>query len=119
MKLLISERPGVAGLAFPNQSRLVASPGSEMAVEAVVRDIDLAADKPLRMRWLPLQHGIPFPEPVELAFSKPRQKAFGIGFAFRAQRFQFGHRFDVRLFGELGRWMKNAPFSLKRLDVSS
>ena len=113
MQLLISECAGVAGLALPNQSRFVASPRSEVAVEAVIRDIDLAADEPLRMRRLPLQHLVPFPEPVELAFSKPRPKVFGIGFAFRAQRFQFGHRFDVRLFRELSRWMKYAPFVLQ------
>src|SRR5256885_10833011 len=99
MKLLISEGPRVAGLAFPNQSRFVASPGSEMAIEAVVRDIDLAAGEPLRMRRLPLQHFVPLPEPVELALSKPRPKAFRIVSTFCAQRFQLSHRSDVRLFG--------------------
>src|SRR2546425_10640410 len=72
MQLLIGERSRVAGLAFPNQSRFVTSPGSEMTVEAVVRDIDLAAGKPLRMRWLPLQYALPFLEPVEFAFRKTR-----------------------------------------------
>src|SRR2546426_12010241 len=97
MQLLIGERSRVAGLAFPNQSRFVASPGSEMTVEAVVRDIDLAAGKPLRMRWLPLQYALPFLEPVEFAFRKTRPELFGIGRRLRAQRFQFRHRFDVRL----------------------
>src|SRR5213080_1796840 len=63
MQLLISECARVAGLAFPNQSRFVAPPGSEMTVETVVRDVDLAADKPLRVRGFPLQHLIPFLEP--------------------------------------------------------
>ena len=79
MQLLISERPRVAGLAFPNQSRFVAPPGSEMTIETVVRDIDFAADKPLRVRRLPLQHLIPFLEPVEFAFRKPRPELLGIG----------------------------------------
>src|SRR5947207_9558225 len=63
MQLLISECARVAGLAFPNQSSFVAPPGSEMTIETVVRDVEFAADKPLRVRRIPPQYALPFLEP--------------------------------------------------------
>src|SRR6185369_526605 len=66
VQLLISKRARFAGFAFPDECRFVASPGGEMTVETVVRDIDLAADEPLCMRRIPLQHGVPLFEPVQL-----------------------------------------------------
>src|SRR5205807_8403784 len=62
VQLLISQRARVAGFAFPNQSDFVSPPSAEMAIETVVRDIDLSADKPLRMRRLPLQNRGPLLE---------------------------------------------------------
>ena len=66
VQLLISERARLAGFTFPDQRGFVASPGGEMPVETVVRDIDLAADKPLGVRWVPLQNRVPLLEPVKL-----------------------------------------------------
>src|SRR4029077_6285617 len=45
MELLVGEGALVAGFAFPNQRCFVAPPGVEMSVEAVVRNIQLAADE--------------------------------------------------------------------------
>src|ERR1700730_7896638 len=59
MKLLISKGALVAWLAFPKEGGLVTATGAEMPIETVVRDIDLAARKPLRMRRLPLEHPVP------------------------------------------------------------
>jgi len=43
-----------------------------MSIEAVVTDVNLAADKPLGVRRFPLQNGVPFFEPVQLVFGEAR-----------------------------------------------
>ena len=42
MKLLISEHPPIAGLAFPDDGGLVAPRTGEMTIEAILRDVELA-----------------------------------------------------------------------------
>src|SRR6185503_3907702 len=59
VQLLISESARFAGFAFPDKRGFVATPGWEVTIETVVRDVDLPADEPLSMRWVPLQHCIP------------------------------------------------------------
>src|SRR5438132_445636 len=59
MELLISKSAYVARLAFPNERRFVASPGCQMSIETVVRDIDPAAEKPLGVGRLPVEHLVP------------------------------------------------------------
>src|SRR5947207_3028228 len=44
----VGDRPGVAGLALPVEGDLVAPPRVDVAVEAVLRDVERAADEPLR-----------------------------------------------------------------------
>ncbi len=48
-----------------------------MPVEAVVRDVELAADEPLGVGRLPLQHRVPGLEPVEL-FGPPGPECLGV-----------------------------------------
>src|SRR5215813_9139518 len=55
VKLLIGEGACFAGFAFPDQRGFVAAPGGEMTIETVVREIDLAAAEPLRMRRIPFE----------------------------------------------------------------
>ena len=117
MQLLISQSAGVARFAFPNQRGLVASPGSEMPIETVVGNIELAANKPLRVRRLPLQNRVALFEPIKF-FSHPRPKLFRIGARFSAQRFKLFHRFDVRSFGETPRWREYALLVKHRFDIS-
>jgi hypothetical protein len=53
VQLAVGERAHVAGLALPDDRGLGAPPGIhalEVPVEAVVRDVELAADEPLRER---------------------------------------------------------------------
>jgi hypothetical protein len=45
---------------------LVAVAGGDVAVDAVVADVELAADEPLRVRRLPVEDGVPVLEPLEL-----------------------------------------------------
>ena len=51
----VGERPRVAGLADPVVGDLVAAAGLDVPVEAVVGDVQLAADEPLRERQVPLE----------------------------------------------------------------
>ena len=46
--------PLVRGLALPVERDLVAAPGLDVPVDAVVGDVELAAEEPLRVRRLPL-----------------------------------------------------------------
>src|SRR6266851_4070112 len=55
-ELLVGDGPGVARLALPVVGDLRPPPGVHMAVEAVLRDVELAAAEPLGVRRLPLEN---------------------------------------------------------------
>ena len=67
-------RAGVARLALPVVGDLVAAAGLDVAVEAVVGDVELAADEPLGERQVPLEDRVPRLVPVEelAAPARPR-----------------------------------------------
>ena len=111
VKLLVSVSARFSRFAFPNQRRLVATPRREMTVKTVVRDVDLAAAKPLRVRRIPLEHGVPLFKPMKL-LGHPRPESFRIRMGFGAQSYEFRLRLDVRLRGKL-RWWREDPFFLK------
>ena len=68
--LLRQPRVGIdlfrAVLAQPDERRLVAPPRRQMPIQRIVGDIRLPADKPPEIRIIPLKHGIPPPEPVQI-----------------------------------------------------
>ena len=69
VELAVGERAHVARLALPDDRGLGAAPGVlalEMPVEAVVGDVELAADEPLRERRLPVEHLLPGLEPGDV-----------------------------------------------------
>ena len=64
---VVGEGAHVAVLALPDQRQLVAPPGGEVAVEAVVDDVGLGADEPLVERLVRVvQHLRPLLEPLQL-----------------------------------------------------
>ena len=67
MQLLVGEDANFSGFALPDDCGFVLAPGVDVAVEAVVGEIDLAADKPFRPRAIPLENLVPFLEPVQFA----------------------------------------------------
>ena len=72
MQLLISQGAFVARFTFPNDRRLVAVRAGEMAVEAILRDVEFPADKPLRERRFPFEHLLPRRLPDQLSrFARP------------------------------------------------
>ena len=90
-----------------------------MAIETVVRNINLAADKPFGVGRFPLQNRIPLLEPVQFALSKTRPEPFRIRARFGAQRFEFIHRLDMRAISKTLWRMKDAFFLLQGFDVGS
>src|SRR6266850_8407919 len=117
MELLIRECPCIAGLAFPDKRSFVASPGRDVPVQTVVRNIQLATTKPLRMRRVPLQNRVPLLKPVEL-LSHPGPETFRVRVCLSTQLVQFGHRFDMRLLGKWFRRREEALLLLEGFDVS-
>jgi len=67
MELLVGEGADFAGLAFPDDGGFIFSRGEDVAVEAVVGEIDLAADEPFGPGGIPLEDFVPFFEPVQFA----------------------------------------------------
>ncbi len=63
VQLGVGDRAGVAGLALPVVGDLVAEPGVEVAVEAVVGDVELPAHEPLGEGQVPDQRLVEVPEP--------------------------------------------------------
>ena len=63
----VGQRPPVARLALPDEGGLVAARGTDVPIEAVGADIELAADEPLRVGRLPLENLVPGPHPLQLA----------------------------------------------------
>ena len=64
-QLGVGDRPGVARLALEVDGDLVTAAGGDVAVEAVVGDVELPADEPLGVGQLPLADRVPVLRPVE------------------------------------------------------
>ncbi len=64
LKVGVGDRPRVAGLAFPVVRDPVAEPGLDVAVDAVVGDIEDAAEVPPGIRQLPLRQRVEVLEPA-------------------------------------------------------
>src|SRR5207247_5041489 len=55
-QVLVGDRSRVARLALPVVGDLRPAARLDVAIQAVLRDVQLAADEPLRVRRLPLEH---------------------------------------------------------------
>jgi hypothetical protein len=60
MQLMVGQRSFLYWLSLPNQGRLVSPRTSEMPIEAVLRDVQFSAHKPLSKWFLPLKDALPF-----------------------------------------------------------
>src|SRR6185436_127836 len=77
IEIEVGQRSAIAGLAFPDECRLVAPGGADMPIEAVGGDVDLAADEPLGIRRIPLEDFRPRRDPLEL-LRETGPEGFGI-----------------------------------------
>src|SRR6185503_13815482 len=68
MQLLISQGTLVTGLAFPQNRDLVLARSGQVAVEAVVRDVEFRIGEPACEGRVPIEYLGPFLKPVNLAF---------------------------------------------------
>src|SRR5262245_51231732 len=67
MQLLIGERARIAWFSFPDNRSLIFAPGGEMAIQTIVRKIELPSDKPSGKWLVPIEDRFPFLEPVQIA----------------------------------------------------
>ncbi len=65
-EVAVREGPRVAGLALPVVGDLGAAPGLHVTVEAVLGEVELTAEEPLRVRRLPLEDLVERLSPEEL-----------------------------------------------------
>src|SRR5262245_36863980 len=110
MELAVGERPHVAGLALPDDCGLVAAPrvlALEVSVEAVVGEVQLSADEPLRERRLPLEYLLPRLEPGDVLARHVGPEPLRVARAERAQRLGL-LRGPVRALRELRRRLEDA-----------
>ena len=64
-QLAVGDGPGVARLTLPVEGHRVPAAGGHVTVEAVVRHVQGAPVEPPGEGQVPLEHGVPGPEPVE------------------------------------------------------
>ena len=80
LQLGVGDGAGVARLALPVERDLVAVPVLDVPVDAVVGDVQLAADEPLGERRLPVEHLVPLLVPVQpVGLLGPERLAVGVG----------------------------------------
>ena len=118
MQLLISQSSNLTGFAFPDNCGFIFAPGFDVAVEAVVSQIDLATDKPLGPRTIPLQNFVPFPEPVQLT-GDASPEFFGFLDGFFVDALILFQALDVRLLTEFRRAFESALLLQGGIDVGA
>ncbi len=109
-EIAIGETPNFARLAFPQDGRLVGTSIFDVPIDAVVAEIELASDKPLRPRQIPVQHLLPGREPVQFA-GDLAPEGVRIGNGALVHLLVFGEALDVRALRKLLRRGKNAVFA--------
>ena len=113
IQIEVSERACVAGLAFPDERGLVAPRSSDMTIETIHAGVQPAANEPLRMRRLPLEHPIPGARPLELA-GDAGPEGFRVALGFRVQVVVANRGAGLKVF----RRRKNSIFAEQDVELS-
>ena len=85
-QILVGDRAGVAGLTFPVERDLVASASLDMAIEAVVAHVELAADEPLGEGQVPFEDGVEVLVPAHQLPGLACPEGLVVGFGLLVQR---------------------------------
>ena len=110
----VGEGAAVAGLALPDEGRLVAPGGADVPVDAVHAGVDLPAEEPLDGGRRPLAHGVPRAAPLELARElRPEPLVVAVGLLVDAGVVGVGLR------RELGRRLEYPVFLQQRVESVS
>src|SRR5580692_161612 len=118
MQLLIGQRAHFAGLALPDERCLVLAPALNVTVETVVRQINLAADKPLRPGVIPFQNLVPLLEPMQF-FCNTCPELFRMFHRLAINALILFQTLDVCSRAEVLRRFKSALFLQDGVDVGS
>ena len=105
-----------AGLALPQDGGLVRLVAQGVAVDAVVAEVDLAADKPLRPGQVPFEDLGPGREPVQLLRDRTPE-GFGIVDGLFVEGLVFLKGLDVRFRGEIRRRGEDAVLAEDGFEV--
>ena len=108
----IGDRSGIARFALPMIGDLVALASLDVTVEAVVADVELAANEPFRIGKLPVEHLVKVLVPADQLPCLAGPEALEISFGLVVQRPVVYQRCT----GELGRRWKLAILGLVHLD---
>jgi hypothetical protein len=116
MQLAVGEPPNLAGLALPQQRDLILARAERMPVHAVVREVQLAVDEPLRPRPLAHQHLAPRREPVQFA-GRLAPETLGIFDAAPVERLVLLQSLYMGLGHELRRGSEDAILAQTRFQI--
>src|SRR6476619_3885813 len=105
MQLLIREGANFTRFAFPDERGFVLAGGLYVAVEAVVGEIQLSAEVPLRPRMPPLEDFVPFLEPVQV-FGDASPELLRLLDGFAVDALVVFEALDVRASAELFGWLE-------------
>src|SRR6266550_1480868 len=108
MQLLVGKSANFSGLTLPDDCSFVLSRSLHVAIETVVRDIDLAAHEPFRPGVVPLQDFVPLLEPVQF-FRDASPELFRLLDGFAVDTLVLFETLDVRLLAEM---IRTLEFSL-------
>src|SRR5271166_1730650 len=117
VKLLIRERTDFTGLTFPDDGGFILARALNMAVETVVGEINLAADKPFCPRVIPFEDLVPLLEPVQLA-GNPAPELIGLLDRLFIKLFVFFYALDVSVAAEGDGRLEAALFLENRIDAA-
>src|SRR6266404_5391911 len=67
MQLLISESTSVTRFALPDNCRFIPARPRQMSIQTILRNVEFAADEPLRERRLPFEDLFPSAAPDKFA----------------------------------------------------
>ena len=121
VELTEGDHARVAGLAFPDDCGLVAPPGIlalDVPVEAVVGDVELPADEPLREGRLPVEHLSPLLLPVQFTGLAGPESVRRVD-RLRVQALVILHAADAGLRLEFGAGREDTVLSLEGLEVGT
>jgi hypothetical protein len=106
----------VFGLTLPDDRGFILARGAEMAVEAVLRDVEFSAHEPFRVRFFPIEDLFPFRLPLQFGGFASEKLLRLVDALFPELAILF-HRADAGFLGKLPAGLEDAFLDEMGLDV--